>query len=450
MTIKRKRVKGIAWRVIVALNMLLGAMLLFSVSCYCTTSCWDQSDALVELEPPLRFRKNVSGRGFVVALSLWDQTTQATANLIQLQCWAQRHNLIVVEPFLNNSYLSATFNQTLAKNMRELHNIFNMDAWANASLQMGLPALVSMERLWLEGMYYEKDVILVQIYYPRYTQEPGVVKCDYNWERGLEGMGRLKLLKVVRSVCVRGNVPGASAKYLDNAIFAGRSSRDVVVIINEWRGIGPDRVRIHVPCSGAKRYTCRKPLSQKVIIDARAYANKYLGGVGNYIGIMARFERTTPKYWSEETEVLRKGVQHAMEAALSMWNSMKAQTLLSKTFLTFDYGKFGSDTFKEVYGYFDLEDLLEGFHQTIYNDQLSIAEWEQTFLEMSNTNNSAYMAALQLQIVVEAKCIILIGRNSNFLEYTLNLYRQNRPHDACAKLIGELDGYACQDIVSLE
>ncbi len=81
------------------------------------------------------------------------------------------------------------------------------------------------------------------------------------------------------------------------------------------------------------------------------------------------------------------------------------------TFLTFDYGKFGSDSFKQ-WDYFGAEDLLLGFHRTIYESNMSFDEWEGSFGEVAHTDQSAM---LQLQIVSNAKCVILAGDNSNLL-----------------------------------
>ncbi len=372
--------------------------------------------------------------GYVVSLSLWEQLTMAARNLIQLQCWAGRLTLNVVEPSLNSTYFMFTFNQTRQNQLMRLDRLFDMEAWKRQSQEDGIAPLVPREEFERELSVYDKNVILVQMSYS--LQDGPSNLCSFNWSREISpGLLRYRM-HVVRSVCVDGNQKTLAD--FDHIIFGNIPRENSVVIFNEWRAFGPDRLVPKPSCAKAGSYACRKPLSHSIKMDAEIYAQRYLGGIGQYLAIMTRFERTVPKFWTLTKAGNKKHLQRNMENVLNTWVKLKEDHPHMITFLTFDYGKFGSDSFKQ-WDYFGAEDLLLGFHRTIYEGNLSLDEWESSFGEVAHTDQSAYIAMLQLQIVSNAKCVILAGDNSNFLMSAFNMYMEKHvdSNSACIQLINK-------------
>ncbi len=115
----------------------------------------------------------------------------------------------------------------------------------------------------------------------------------------------------------------------------------------------------------------------------------------------------------------------------------EGKTSFSKTFLTFDYGKFRSDYFKQ-WNYYDAEDLLLNFHKSIYEGSMSFEEWENSFDVVAHTNQSAYIAvgsSHQCQVCATSNCINLFGVVGGSLlnSVTSNLICSTSHHD-CNKV----------------
>ncbi len=67
---------------------------------------------------------------------------------------------------------------------------------------------------------------------------------------------------------------------------------------------------------------------------------------------------------------------------------------------------------------------------------MSFEEWENSFEVVAHTNQSAYIALLQLEVVTSAKCVLLAGCKSNFLVRAFNLYEQKHNQtSSCLKFL---------------
>ncbi len=288
---------------------------------------------------------------------------------------------------------------------------------------------------------FNKIVILVEMYYSLTAMPISPIPCTFNWSKELDSMNPSlrHRLKVLRTVCIDGKQ--TSLKRFNQQVFGDVSTRDCLIIFSEWRGFGSTRLTVRLPpCAETGSYACKVPLSQSIRKNAAIYARNYLGGTGQYLAIMARFERIAPRYWTLSKSENRKLMQRSMEGVLETWKKLKEETSLSKTFLTFDYGKFGSASFKQR-NYYDAEDLLLNFHQTIYKGRMSFEEWENSFEVVAHTNQSAYIALLQLEVASSAKCVLLAAHYSNFLVRAFNLYEEKHNQtSSCLKFINKDSG----------
>ena len=361
-----------------------------------------------------------SGNGYVVVLSFWEQQTMATQNLLELEVWAAMHNLKVVEPFVDDSCLRFSFNQSHASKMVKMGDLYDMTDWVKFVKRNKMSSIVKRETFLNETSHFQKNVILVKILYGN--------PCTFakHNESGLDSfMKGNEYLTEVRRQCISNNQPSAQA--FSKLVFGEVSPRDSVVIIDEWRGFGAGRVNFkQMLYSKAKTYMTQKVPSNRILKDAESYAQKHLGGFGNYIALMGRFEKPVNKYWSIGVEKRREAVKQCMKSALQVWNEMKRKTSTLTTLLAFDYGKFGSQTFRSM-DYWGSEDDLRQFHRTIYGDTWTVEEWEQSFVDISHMEEGSYYSIMQAVIAAHAKGIILVGR-SNFQKYLSALYVKNHPH----------------------
>ncbi len=357
---------------------------------------------------------NEAGRGYVIAMSLWEQLTMGASNLIDLQCWAARHRLTVVEPLISKSQYVFTFNDSLAKNLLQFGDMYDREEWSRFSKHKHLLPMVTRGEFMQEISCFNKDVILVEIVFPE-------ASCTLNWPEENH-------LKIVRSVCVRMHYD--RVEDFDRAIFGGLPPHNSIVIFRLWKGMAfPNRLNIHLHCK-ARSYACRNRPSKRLLNDTENYAQRYLGGLENYNALIVRFEPS-----QMDRAKFREYIMNMIDTALYNWNKMVANTSNPVTFLAFDYGSFGSGTFKD-FNYSGMSEQLEAFHQTIYNHSISFQDWEDTFRTVAGSSPSGYIALLQLQLVARAKCVTIIGYLSHFLEYASQTYSRYHPTGACKEIVG--------------
>ena len=381
-----------------------------------------------------------SGPGYVVALHIFEQLTKATSNLLQLQCWAARYNLGVVMPTVIGSRFSFSFNKALPTVGMDMEQLFDVNQLREYTDKKGLAPLVPQQEFSHDISHHKRNAILVSMEYGDRKEGP----CSYKWdETELANIQKTAQLEVTRRVCIKMASITGSVDEFDKTIYGDLCPKDSVVIIDLWKGIAhhrnPDRVNIDLDCSDAETFSCDMALSPRLLKDAEDYAHKYLGtGLGEYNAIMARFERMNS---------IKKDINKHVDQVIAKWKDMKKKT--ATTFLAFDYGTFGSDTFRSN-NYYDSKVRLEDLHHIIYGGRLSFQEWEKSFSEISHTNHSGYIALLQLQLVAHAKCVVFASDKSSFVQHAFHLYEDIHPHNKCIETIGTFAIGSCRARSALE
>ncbi len=242
----------------------------------------------------------------------------------------------------------------------------------------------------------------------------------------------------MKNVCI--SFAHSSFESFDKLIFGEfYTPHNVVVVFSEWRGFS----NIYIPgaaefCKKGRKYSCQKPPSARLLRDAELYADKY----PQYIAIAGRFEKPVASYWELKPLKYKEAISERNAEATRKWVALKRNTSISSTFLGFDYGKFGSDTFRR-HEYFGSQKILERFHQTVYNNSFSITEWEQSFEEVCQTDHIAYINLLQLQVSAHAKCIIFVGTRSNYHKVLNQEYLRHHPTNACVHAVGGVGSVFC-------
>ena len=84
---------------------------------------------------------------------------------------------------------------------------------------------------------------------------------------------------------------------------------------------------------------------------------------------------------------------------------------LTKVHLSYDYGRFGSQTFKHNM-FYKSEDLLMKFQNDLYGGEVSFPEYEQSYTTLFSTN-PAYVALVQMALSSRGRCLVQIGWGSS-------------------------------------
>jgi len=373
----------------------------------------------------------LSKHGYVVGMFYWEQLTMASSNLLDLQCWAAKHKLVVVQPSLEviASYLKFTFDESLQKQMLHLSDIYNMTEWNLYSKRHNLAPLVSREVFLREIVHLEKEVILVEIHY---EDVRGDHECTFNWKIESEVLKQSNHLHVRRKVCLRNNI--VDIKKFNHLVFGELLPENVIVFIREWRGIQyPPRAHINLPCeSGRGEFLFSRPLSERIMTDADEYVKKYLGGFGQYNAVVGRFEKVD-NYWTLSVDKKKAKIKALVQEAVERLSKLNEKTNVSTTFLAYDYGKYGSRTFF-LQKFYQSDDVLRQFQQDVYGGRMSYNDWENSFSDICHINHTGYMSLLQLVIASRAKCLLRVGW-SNFLDYVTRTYLRNHPTGACMECV---------------
>ena len=402
-----------------------------------------------------------TGSGYLIAtLSIYEQQTMATGSIVQLQCFASKLNLSVVQPLMKNSFFSTPLNWSEHADMLQMEDIYNMKEWREHTGGKGYAPLVR----WEEFIdHAPRDVILVQmkhltldqIYYRRKrgNKFPRPVSEDKEYETGCDHRGvsaafeilKQKKFRVIKKVCFNfekgDNIPMDT--YLRD-LYGGANHSRVTVIMDEWRGFGgPQRVLIKEKiCPGCLDYREYVNSSARVDGDAVQYADKYLTSPNAtaYLAIMARYEWTAMSLWYTKGNKTDRYaiIPYCLQKTLDKLASMREEGAEGlPAYLSSDFGKYGSTTFSD-HNYYKHRKDLEDFVSSVYGGQLNISEWERTFESVVESTDAGYVAKVQQAIVARAKCVLFVG-GGTFQRHTFHLYKQLHPDPAdwCVRVLKE-------------
>ena len=402
------------------------------------------------------------GVGYVLADDYWEQQNSGCRNLQSLQCWAAKLNLRVVEPFIVNSVLR-TLPSSENSGWLRYRDMFDVDEWNRESRGLNNSELVSWEEfttkahrsvITVEFKYaYSKDVQKTQTQLKANPSQKIDINCEpkTGWPKSnqMSFLGSYNF-SIVRKVCLNFEY----GKYLTltefrDAVLGNYSQEKVTIIFKQWRGLG----RILVKDSGCGNTGIQENMqpSKRLYNDGSKYVSTYLASDSSkyslrptfsssessvsrhgYIAVMARLEKSKLSFHK------RKGiVPYCFEQTLNYTRRLVEDSGIDRVFLSIDIGRFGSNSFRNTGDSSDLQEEFQKFFKNFYRGQVTIAEWEQTFQDVSHMNDSGYIALLQKIVVTQAKCVIFVGGGA-FQKHALNLYRSSHPKEEwCIHIVQE-------------
>ena len=429
--------------------------------------------------------QHTMGRGYALAADFYEQQAGGIASVQNLQCWAGLLNLAVVEPFVIESRPQFPLFMNRSGHHR-FRDLFDLPFWQEHYRKKKYAELV----LWEDFIEHApSDVILVQIRedlspnwdwdlpkkarndpskYPRLPERYMTGCTEEGWEKAnIYAFLTSNNFKVVREVCINFEYGDAlTLQQFNSHIFGEHDASETTVIINRWRGTDPQlRIRVKgVPCCPrAVLGACDSELHQyirpslKLRQEAERYHEKYLKG-GKFIAINARMGKLITYKGARTPDGIIEIMQHCLELTIKVSEAMSKDTGIDTIFLAIDIGKYGCQEFQSVERITEIwrvslrvqnldrgnekvfEAIQSGFREFfrgLYNDSLSLTEWEKTFEDTSQTIDSGYVALLQQTIATQADCAIFVG-GGQFQRHGIWLYKERHPGKTqCLKRINE-------------
>ena len=348
--------------------------------------------------------------GFMLALRFWEQQTQATKTILQLQCFASSYGMQTVEPFLYGSFLGFPF-QDMRSNQSYLRmgELVDMDVWNRESVEkFGFPPVAK----WSEFLRTApRSVVTVCVKYrnpPRIPiPVPGsnfrigcVPECFRKLNASLDVLKRYGDFRIVKEACANFVVYAGSVSRKDfiHNILGDRGNRNVTVLLNEFRGFfGLFRMPVLSNC-GVDHH---KP--NITIIPGpriRTDAAKYIANVLHnkpYIAVLVRIERVVLH--------LNYSIAQCSQKLEKLINTLSQQYAVKNYFLAMDIGKFGSRGTR-LHNLTSHGDIVLS---AVYGSTLSFSQWERMFERYASELEGAYVANLQRAIAARARCLVLFG-----------------------------------------
>ena len=364
--------------------------------------------------PESRHILPVDKYGYVLELHSSDQLTSGALNVLCLQCLASRiHSKVkLVEPFLvytvYGAFLESGDKESLAReNNVRLSDIIDINDWKRLTQQRQYAEMATWEDF-LENA--PRHVILVQNQFSLCNPQ--------SLEKKFSPFFELFQFKVVRLACLQFEKRGAlTLTQFNQVVYGNYNPTAVTVIFDRFPGIGDTVYRYTTTVTGTDckkgkmtAYSYFKP-SARVITDAKAFTERYMGGRNNYVSVMFRSELAMMSL-RYNTSLIRS---KCLVRAVDEWKSMKSKFRLNITYFTNDLFVTGKVS----------PPLIGNLTQMLYGNERYFDEWEKGFEEVAGLNNSrgatGYITIFQKVVAIQARCLVLIGGGS-FQANALNWY----------------------------
>ena len=384
----------------------------------------------------------MSDRSFVLVLTQQEQLMASAFNYLVLQCWVRSLYTVspisAVEPMVlrNASILGFSFADDHAPVLAS--DVFDIETWDSQwpKDRPPLAPLTTRKHFIDDIRKSKKKVIIVQVHFS-YSKN---LQCPFTWDLSslMKEFEQYPLLNIVRKVCicVSNTIPAAEFYKL---VFSNVAIENTVLIFTDWKGIGGDRVNIISPCRSAMPpYSSLKP-SSSVLRDAETFAKKHLGGFGQYLSVSARFEKLVKDYGKLSITERRKVVIASINESLAKVKSLKQRTGVDNVYLAYDYGLFGSATFKQRMFYNSSKELVK-FQEDLYDGKISHIEYKKSLLNFK-FQNPGYIAMVQMTLSSRGRCLLLVGWG-HCIDYVKSLFTASHdgphlciecaPHSLCS------------------
>ena len=389
-----------------------------------------------EMLNPVAITKSLRGltsskqKGYIVSFHFYEQQTQALHNFFQFQCMADKFGMKIVEPFLLNSMFAFPFKQFPENppvNHLKLSDLIDLDIWNQyTTTKYGyLPVSdwntflrEAPRRIIVSCIRYRKPP-KIKIPKPGFNFRYGCTKkCFNKFNDSLNYLSQFGF-KLVRKSCSNfvDYAGSVSVDIFKQNILGNYDPNNVTVFINEFRGLfGLYRLPLRSYCGIDYDRVGNMSIfpSSQILNDAQKYSTKVFKGKP-YISIIARVERVALH--------LHHNVEKCAQEVQDILLRLMSTTGTKEAFLSMDVGKFGSRGALAE----NLRPKGEILFRSIYgHDGWMFEEWEESFVNITSSENPAFVANLQRTIAARGECLIMFG-GGGFQAQARNLYEKFHP-----------------------
>ena len=393
-----------------------------------------------------------SSQGYILVYSSYEEQTNGARNLWQLQMWAKTVKMKVVEPFAVNSMFGMfgaipNFNQAL-----RFSDYYDIDKWNNLVGDYGGDSLVQWEEFLPRAPH--KAILLYTLL--RFVEKPLIIshgeddvkkyspgKYEHIPDEDLLWFKKMNF-SIARVVTVIRNEHKTQPIKLDDYkfhVFGNLNPRDVTLITINWIGIGVMAWRIQVTSEDHKflesmRVVFNLPLhgvspmispSQRVLRAYNNYVSKYIGD-NKYVGIVFRAQCVV-RWGIPGNFTIRK--QYFQNCSKHLQDTLDKVRNRWRIFLAYDLGTFGSD------GYYSINDRLmfpirDQILLDVFNGSIQMKQRDEMLIKAANgIIDRGFIAILEKTIAIHADCIVLLGRDSSFVQTSARGYYLLHPTNPC-------------------
>ena len=362
-------------------------------------------------------------QGYMLTLSYSDQITGSVANVRSLICLAKKIGGVqVVEPFVAGSHLGMNISANWTDQVK-MTDIFDSEVFKHDKFS----ELVSFETFLQNN---PRKLVMVQYCYIASfclpCKDEGLITktrafCEWN---GLELVG-VECVDFEKEKIL-------SLTAIKTHLYSKYSKSEVVILFELYGGIvnsvynprGSYRFFSNVrECRRQVSYSGMAP-SQSVLSDADQYIQKYLNG-SSYISLMIRMEMVLIHAGIKEAMQKPKAAKQCFDNLLQKLNDIRKSTGLKQIFLTLDIGRYGTDGFRHgSKSERAIEEHAGEFMSTVYGRNMSLGEWEETFISTCKRDNPGYVSRVQKQIAARGEVLLLSGPGSAYQGSAKTLYEK--------------------------
>ena len=377
-------------------------------------------------------------QGYILPYYIYEEQTNGATNLWHLQMYAKIVDMMVVEPFAQDSVfemigLAPNFNESL-----RFGDYFNKEKWNEIITDKGGNPLVVWEEFLSRApreaiiLYTLKRADLEEPLTIAYDDEIrpkcklGQLQVQKNDLRWLNSM--FNITRTVCYLCAQNKPHSLSIEEFTSYIFGNASPNKVTLITVGWFGVRKNRIDFQSKNKGSWNLYPVLPPSQKVITAYKTYLSYYIGD-HKYVGIVFRTHHVL--YFSPQAGNILEEDKYLLQCSKSLKHVLDKVREKWKIFLAYDMGTFGSKKYSRRMEN-RLTPLRDQIFLDVFNGSLQVEEREEMLKQAAGgITDRGFIAQIEKMIATNADCIILLGTHSSFIRSSARQYMSLHPTDKC-------------------
>ena len=384
--------------------------------------CWVEPEVVSQQLPSLSLASR-SETLFAYVHGYAGQQGSGIRSLSVFQCFLTSlhgKNALIAEPMFKDSYFYTYTNSNLT-----FSSLLDLNYFNEQSRKIGYPEMINHDEFTRDSPRYAVYILirglsgtsLQRIIWQAPTinnslmclENDDIPKLSRPYGNPKAVCSRKCVVRIVELWAARirewDGTCASSVNNIRRIIFGDLSPKEVTLIFTYFAfykypplAVPPNTI----DCTKSKQTRVQFRPGEKIIRDAQAYMDTFLGGV-NRLAIMLRIERIVISSHDHLT-----AVKKCFNEVLAL---KKKLAMNSKPLVTMDVGgEYGTGTSKDKSLRGNVEDYSIKTFESLYNNAWSVSEWEKSFVKAAGgVTDRGYIAALQRVLASRADCLVLVG-----------------------------------------